>query len=47
MTRIRILILILAITLGLAIGGAYLAVVSQNPSAEANAPATVYGPLSP
>jgi hypothetical protein len=41
------LIVVVALSFGLAIAGAYLAVVSQNPGAEANAPATVYGPLSP
>jgi hypothetical protein len=46
-TRVRILILVVALSLGLAVVGAYLAVVSQNPRAEAKAPATVYGPLSP
>jgi ABC-type Fe3+-siderophore transport system permease subunit len=46
-TRIRFLILVVAVSLALAMGGAYMAVVSQNPTAQSNAPGTVYGPLSP
>jgi hypothetical protein len=45
MSRVRILIIVAALSLGLAIVGAYLAVVSQNPKAQAQAP--VYGPLAP
>ena len=47
MTRIRLLILIAVVSLCLAWGGAYLAVVSQNPGRQPNEPGTVYGPISP
>ena len=47
MSRIRVLIVVAALSLGLAFLGAYLAVVSQNPGPESKAPATSYGSLSP
>jgi hypothetical protein len=47
MTKIRFLILIVFISLCLAWGGAYLAVVSQNPGKQPNEPGTLYGPISP
>ncbi len=47
MTRVRLLILLVIISLCLAWGGAYLAAVSQNPGRQPNGPGTDYGPLSP
>lgn len=47
MTKIRFLILLVVVSLFLAWGGAYLAVVSQNPGDQPKGPETVYGPISP
>ena len=47
MTRLRALILLVIVAFFLAIGGAYLAVVSQNPSGQPAGAATNYGPINP
>lgn len=44
MTRIRALILLAVAALLIAWGGAYLAVVSQNPGSQPTGVATNYGP---
>jgi hypothetical protein len=47
--RRRLLFLLLAavVALGISIGGSYLVVVIQNPSAKAEAPSFVYGSPTP
>jgi hypothetical protein len=47
MTRIRALVLLVIVSFFLAVGGAYLAVVSQNPSGQPAGAATNYGPVTP
>ena len=47
MSRIWVLIVSALVALVVAMAGAYLVVVSQNPASEVNGPSALYGPSAP
>lgn len=46
MTRIRLLLVAVVLAIGIAVVGAYLVVISQNPASSVS-PGAVYGSVSP
>lgn len=47
MNRIWLIVLAAVLAIGVAVGAAYLVVVSQNPASAVSGPSTVYGSVSP
>jgi len=46
-TRVRLLVLAALLALMLAVVGAYLVVISQNPASSVTGPSVLYGSISP
>ena len=46
MSRIRLLVITVVLSIGIAVAGAYLVVISQNPASSVT-PGAIYGSVSP